>query len=173
MKNLFRALLIFLFFAPILFVGFGIFVSSFDYSNEVLINASKEEVWEKLTDPEQANQWIETLTRMEILEGEPNAIGTKSKLYFSNAQGEDPVTLVEEITAFEPHNRFAFKMDTDIFDGSTEITLKTVAGKTQLTATNTVHGKAVYWRSLLYLMKGNLRQQAQLSYDNLKELLKN
>lgn len=171
MKKLFRFLLIFLFIAPILFVGFGLLKSSFQYTNAVTINASKEEVWSVLTDPNQAQDWIETLDKKEILEGELNAIGSKSKLYFSSAQGDKPVTIVEEITAFEPNRRFTFDMSTEIFTGSTDISLKTKAGKTELTAVHTVSGKAVYWRSLLFLMKGNLAKQNQLSYDKLKLLL--
>ncbi len=171
MKKILALLLIIIFSSAIAFVALGIFITEVEYENNLEINAPIDAVWDLLTDHSRSTEWMDQLEKFELLEGEHQRVGTKMLLEFESAQDQKPIRAIETITEIEKPQRFAFDMDTDLFTGNTEITLESKGNKTDLTAINKVSGKSVYWRSLLFLIKGHLQSQSQISYDNLKHIL--
>ena len=66
------------------------------YQVEVLIDRPRDEVVAVFADPEQAKDWIPGLLRIEPVEGEPGANGSKTRFYFKTRRGE--MNMVETIT---------------------------------------------------------------------------
>ena len=66
------------------------------YQMEVKIERSREEVVAVFVDPDQAQAWIPDLLRIERIDGESGAIGSKTRFVFKTRRGE--MEMVETIT---------------------------------------------------------------------------
>lgn len=66
------------------------------YTTEIIINLPREEVIEKLNNPENMKHWQRGLVGYEILEGEPGTRGAKMKLDYK--MGKRQMSLTETIT---------------------------------------------------------------------------
>ena len=66
------------------------------YQVEVKIERPRVEVVAIFADPEQAKNWIPGLLRIEPVEGEPGANGSKTRFYFKTRRGQ--MNMVETIT---------------------------------------------------------------------------
>lgn len=66
------------------------------YSNEIVINLSREEVIKKLDNPDNMKHWQRGLISVEHLEGIPGKVGAKMK--FNYKLGKRHMELIETIT---------------------------------------------------------------------------
>ena len=66
------------------------------YQVEVTIDRPRKEVLAVFVDPDQAKAWIPDLLRMERIEGEPGAKGSKTRFVFKTRRGE--MEMVETVT---------------------------------------------------------------------------
>ena len=86
---------------------------------EIVLPASRNEVWEALTDPERLADWFANEAEVELRPG--------GSLAFRWGNGEERHATVTEV---EPEERLAFTWDDD---GEVEFTLAEADGGTQLT----------------------------------------
>jgi uncharacterized protein YndB with AHSA1/START domain len=90
---------------------------------EIVLPASREEVWEALTDPERLAEWFANEAEVELRPG-----GT---IAFRWGNGEERHATLTEV---EPEERLAFTWDDD---GEVEFTLVETEDGTQLTVVET------------------------------------
>jgi len=151
------------------FLAVGLFSPEFAYENSVTIDRPPEQVWKVFTDQDRMGDWLEGLERVENLGGQPLQVGSRWKLVF--LQDGEQVEVIEQVTAVKPDEFYAFDIETDPFAGNVEIRFEPLPpGQTLLTATTTVNGRTLLWRSVLRLSKGMLADQSQKSYEKLKQL---
>lgn len=67
------------------------------YTNEIVINRSREEVVQLFDNPDNMKHWQEGFLSLEHISGEPGTVGAKSKLSYQ--MGKRYVEMIETITA--------------------------------------------------------------------------
>lgn len=148
----------------------GLISSKANYENNITINAPVEEVWEVFTDPGKLDQWLYGVTEVEKLQGEPLSPGSKFRLIFDIDGNQFAIT--EEVTGFEPTYLFAFNMESTTLNSEVDITFSPIDSvTTQLNAITVAEGNGVFWKPIVSFSGSLMRQQSQISYENLKMLV--
>ena len=106
---------------------------------------------------------------METISGNPGEVGSKYRMIFVE-NGEEMV-IMEEVTAFQENELFAFTLDADPLISDVEVKFRGNESKTEITATNHVEGKNLLWKSMLRIMKSMIANRGQEQYDKLKEII--
>lgn len=151
------------------FLSLGIIHPSFTYENSIHVDASVEHSFDVFTNDSLGPEWLIGLEGYDVLEGEPHKPGSKFLMKF-NVEGQK-FQFTETLNEFIPNEKFAFTMETEVFDGDVAITFTEKNGGTLISQTTTNYPKGLFNKSMFYLMKGSFAAQSQLSYDNLKELI--
>ena len=73
------------------------------YSTEITIARPPAEVFDLLVDSANYPDWMDGLLRMEPVEGEPGAVGTKTKLF--HRMGKSEIEMLETIVSRDEPNR--------------------------------------------------------------------
>ena len=157
----------------VLIVGFlaiGVITPDFSYHNSVTVNAPVEKAYSVFTDESKMSEWLTGLQRIENVSGAPLEAGSKWKLVFD--EGGRTIEVLEEVTAVDPNQRFAFNIDTEPFAGTVDIRFAAIDSTTcKIDATSTVDGKNMVWKSVLALSKSMMTDRAQEQYGLLKRLI--
>jgi len=153
----------------LVFFAVGIFTPSFTYENKVEVNASVEKAWAIFTDESRMGDWLTGFQSMETISGNPGEVGSKYRMIFVE-NGEEMV-IMEEVTAFQENELFAFTLDADPLISDVEVKFRGDESKTEMTATNHVVGKNFLWKSMLRIMKSMIANRGQEQYDKLKEII--
>ena len=66
------------------------------YTTQITIARPRTEVMERFADSRYYNKWMESLVNMEVMEGEPGMVGTKTRL--THKMGKREITMLETIT---------------------------------------------------------------------------
>lgn len=150
------------------FFSVGLIHPSYSYTNTVEIDCSLEEAFDAFTDESIAHQWLIGYKDYEIIEGAPHQPGSKFLMKFEN-EGQ-PFEFVETLTVFKENEEFSFEMETDYFNGNIQVLFE---GSHPCTITTNTYneGTSTFYCSMFYLMKSALKEQIQMNYDNLKELI--
>jgi len=99
--------------------------------NRIEINATPEEVFHWLKEPDRAMQWMTSVTRSEIIKETPDRVGTTFREYVEeNGRG---IEMGGVITEFVRNERFAVHLESDLNAVEVTFTLAEDEGMTQLT----------------------------------------
>ncbi len=153
----------------LVFFAVGIFAPSFTYENKIEVNAPVEKAWAIFADPSRMGEWLTGFQSMETISGNPGEVGSKHRMVFVE-DGEEMV-IMEEVTAFQENELFAFTMDADPFMSDVEIRFAGDNTRTEITAINHIEGKNLIWKSVLRLMKSMVVNRGQEQYNKLKEII--
>ncbi len=157
----------------LLFVGFfliGLIWPKFTYTSQVIVNASVEKSWAVFTDETKMAEWMPGFKSIENISGEPLQVGSEWKLTVED-QGQI-FEMTERVTAVKVQEKYAFWLDNDVLNANVEIYFAAVdSATTEITANTQTIAKGVVWKSMLFLMKGNISEQDQENYNNLKRVI--
>ena len=78
---------------------------------------------------------------------------------------------MEEVTAFQENELFAFTLDAYPLISDVEVKFTGDESKTEITATNHVEGKNLLWKGMLRIMKSMLATVGRSSTTNLKKII--
>lgn len=155
--------------AVLAFLSIGFLHPSFEYENEISVEAHVERVYEIFTNESLSSEWLLGFKGHEVLEGEPLTVGAKFLMKFET-DGQ-PYEFVETMTVIEENVEFSFDIDSDMFDMSVQILFSEKDGVTTLTSTTYTRGRNVLYRSFWYILKGVFQEQSQMNYDLLKVVI--
>lgn len=154
----------------LVFLGVGIITPNFSYENKVTVKAPVERAYSVFVDESNVNKWMPTLRKIENVSGAPLEVGSKWKLIFDE-EGET-IEVLEEMTAIDTNERFAFNLDTEPFLGTVDIRFTAIDSTTsEIKATTTVDGKNMIWKSVMALSKTMMETRSQEQYEMLKKVI--
>lgn len=151
------------------FFSLGLFSTSIQYSTDVIVNAPLEKSWAIYTDTAYMAMWMPGFKSMKTIEGAPNKVGSRFSLVVERS-GQS-VEMVEEITAFEPNQRFAYSLTNEVMATDMEVNFSGDGEKTAIKSIGVVRGQTVFWRSVFALMNDNFATQDDLLCNNLKMVI--
>ena len=140
-------------------------------SNVIDIQATREEVFHWLDDPERSKEWMTSVTKTEILNKTPNRIGTTFREYIEeNGRG---IEMSGIVTEFVSNERFAVHLESDINLVDVRFTLIEQGSVTQLRQDAILRFKGIMNVLSIFLratIKKNITTQTQKEFAKLKEL---
>ena len=114
--------------------------------------------------------WLTGFESMETISGNPGEVGSKYRMIF--VENGDEMVIMEEVTAFQENELFAFTLGMpNPLISDVEVKFTGDESKTEITATIHVEGKNLLWKSTLRLMKSMIANRGQGQYNKLKEII--
>lgn len=151
------------------FFSLGFFHDSTTYENQVTVNASVEDSYAIFIDESLAAEWLIGYTRSEVISGERLRPGSRFLMTFE--QGGQEFQFIEELKEIKENEKFIFDMETELFNGTVEIYFEGNAEETTIKTYTTMEGTNLFYKSLMYIMNSSMKEQSQINYDLLKELI--
>lgn len=135
------------------------------------INATPEEVWYWLGDPERAKIWMTSVTRTEYITRTPDLAGSTFREYVEeDGRG---TWMYGEILEYVPNKRMAFRLEGDYNIVDVSFSLEEVDGATRLTQTADMRFKGLLRLTSLPFgraIKNNIGRQSASELTALKAL---
>jgi hypothetical protein len=151
------------------FISLGFFHSSFQFENQIEVDASIEKSYASFVNDSLKPEWLEGYLGKEVLSGKRMVPGARFLVKFKEA--EESVELIEVLKDAQLNEKYIFDMQTDVFDGTIEVYFEGDGQKTVLKIFTTIKGSNIFYRSMFYLLKGALQKQSQTNYNLLKVVI--
>jgi uncharacterized protein YndB with AHSA1/START domain len=135
----------------------------------VTIDRPAEMVWDKLMDPDNLKHWLTGFVSAEHVSGQHDKPGAVSKLRFK--EGGREMEVMETVTALEPHQRYAFTMNSTAFDVDTDIRLVSFGSRTEMIQTVQFFPKQFFMKLLMPVMKGAMKKRTEKELVKFKEFV--
>lgn len=114
------------------------------YTNEIIINAPREEVIEKFDNPKNLKKWQPGFIAFEVIEGKNGEVGSKHRLTYK--AGKRDIELIETVTE---------RNLPDTFSGTYET--KNMWNEVKNHFEDTGDGKTRYWTESEFKMSGTMK----------------
>lgn len=147
----------------------GFFTPDFTYNTLIQVNESKEKSFKVFNDESRMSEWLYGFKSIERISGNPNEPGSRYKLIIED-QGKE-FAMTEVMKAFEPDKRLAFLIDNEVMTIDVDIHFRETDTGTEITSSNTVKGKNLFWRSLFPFYKSTFQNKSQEDYLRLKKII--
>jgi len=121
------------------------------------------------SDADRIGEWMADFVSMETTLDRDHPVGNTSVLRM--VSDRDTLEMRQEITEYEPGERFALTFESDMTVGTIEVQLIPVDGGTELFVRSRFEGSSWFWRSLFPLMASEIRATQQADYDRLADLI--
>lgn len=137
--------------------------------NEVLIQASPEQVWQVFTDDSKMDQWITGFKKSKTISGEPLQVGSKHEMTFLERGKE--MTFLETVTQVVPAKEYGFNLSHDMMSSKNKVTLTGQNGATKLVQVVDFKALTFGFKLMTIFMKGAMRKRNQSDLERLKQLV--
>ena len=136
--------------------------------NKIEINATPEQIFYWLEEPERAKEWVTSVTRSEYIKKTPNKVGTTFREYVEeDGQG---IEMQGVVTEFDPNKRYAVHLESESHSADVRFVLTKNAGSTQLTQDVELRFKNELSDDVLDSIKKSIMSQTQSEFARLKKL---
>lgn len=138
---------------------FSVTFQKMKYTTEIIIELPREEVLEKLNNPENMKHWQRGLIGYEFLEGKPGANGAKMKLAY--VMGKRNMSLVETIIENNMPEEFHATYNTKgVHNIQKNYFIELDAGRTKWVSESEFHFESLGMKVLGWLMPGAFKKQS-------------
>jgi len=153
----------------LIFFAVGIFKPSVSYSNEVTVDKSLKESWAVFQDESKLQDWLTGFKSTEVIEGERNTVGAKSKVIMM--EGEKEMEMIETITVMKKEEQMGMDFEMEGIFQDYDMHFSEKDGKTIIRTTTEAKGEGMIMRSIMPFIKGTMTKQDLLFLTNLKNLI--
>jgi len=139
---------------------------------DVSIDVDKpiDEAWKVFMDESKMPEWLTGFQSMELIEGEPQTVGSKHRMVFEE-RGKEMI-FIETVNAIEPPNEFSFTLDHESMASDMKMTLESIGeDKTRISSHTDMQAKTLMWKIMMLFMKGSMRKRQNQQFDKLKGLI--
>ena len=135
------------------------------------IRSTPERVFYWLGDPDRAMQWMESVTRYEIIDQTPDMVGTTFREYMQDGERETEMRGI--VTEYVPNKSFGMHLESDYHIVDVRHNLEENGDITQVSQEAEISFKGFMKVIMLFLwplLKRNITQQSLSELAKLKEL---
>lgn len=157
------------------FLAMGFLNPSVSYGHKIEVEKSIEEAWEVHKDVSKFGEWLDGFKNMELISGEPEAVGSKYKVTVQpDPNIPDLFEMVETVVAMKKNDHVTLTFDSDmmVFDQTTSFSEKD--GKTVIETDSKVIGKGLMMRAMFAIMEklgGSFTAQEAKNIEQLKKVI--
>jgi carbon monoxide dehydrogenase subunit G len=167
--KIFKYIALTLFGLLVIFFLIGVFNPNINYINKIELNASPQKSYSLFADTAIMNQWMPGFQSFEKISGTSMEKGSKWKLVL--VQEGATYEMTETIVEAKPGEQYSFLLENAVLKNKVDMYFAPSGSKTELTVNNTVTGNNIFWRSLFFFFKSNLKEQSQAMYISLQEMI--
>lgn len=169
MSKLLKFVLLIVLLVVLVGVGVGYAVPEIEYTVTVDVDRPPQEVWDAFHDPSKTTEWVQGLASVELVEGEPMAVGSRYQMVFD--ENGEQVVMEEILEIVEAPERFAFKTSHEVMDMNAETTFEANGDGTRIVSHVTMRGNDLVTRAMMPLMKGMIAERQTGDLEALKALV--
>lgn len=153
----------------LVFFATGLFVKETNYTAQVSVNKSVEEVFETFNNQKNLKNWIPELKSFEAINENPGKTGSTYKMVVEN-QGQE-ITMTEKIMAYVPNEKVTIFFDAENMLKTDDYVFTENNGKTTVTLNSSCQSDSYIMACLFPYFKGTFQAQDQSYLDNFKEFI--
>ena len=153
----------------LVFFATGLFVKETNYTAQVSVNKSVEEVFETFNNQKNLKNWIPELKSFEAINENPGKTGSTYKMVVEN-QGQE-ITMTEKIMAYVPNEKVTIFFDAENMLKTDDYVFTENNGKTTVTLNSSCQSDSYIMACLFPYFKGTFQAQDQRYLDNFKEFI--
>lgn len=155
----------------LVFFATGLIVKDTNYSAEVSINESVEEVFKMFNNSEDIKNWIPEVKSFEVINENPGKTGSIYKIVVEN-QGQE-ITMTEKVMAYVPNEKVTLFFDAENMLKTDDYVFKQKEGKTIITLNSSCRSDSYIMACMFPYFKGTFQQQDQTYLNNFKSFVEN
>jgi len=150
------------------FFATGLLMPTYEYDNEVAINASQKKCWTFFHDVSKMGLWNEGFESFKLIKGDSTAPGSEYELVITQ---QKRMVMYETIKEFVPPSKFSFQLDNEVLRSDTEFFFTSSGSSTVITAHYKIVGNNLWWRSIFAFFRGYFKSSTQKQLENLKSAI--
>ncbi len=158
----------------LIFFAIGLIKSSVSYGHTLTVNKPIEEAWAITQDESKFGQWLEGFKSIELISGERNAVGSKTKVIVNPGEGQDDFEMIQTLVSIKEFDHVEMHFDSEPMNFEQIISFKENDGMTTVKTDSKVLGKGIMSRAMFAIMEilgGAFTKQETLNMENLKKLI--
>ena len=164
-----KAIKIILSVISILVVAFlitGLVVKETTYKTQVVINKPVEEVFKLFTTIDSVQNWVTDIKSIEVINQNPNIIGSTYKMKVDNRG--DEVTMTQKVLAYVPNEKVTYYYDAENMIKTDSYSFLVVNNATTITKSSACSSNSYIMACVFPYFKATLREIDQQYLDNFK-----
>lgn len=158
----------------VIYLGIGLIHPSVYYGHEVMVDKPLEETWGVTQDNSKLPLWILGFKSIELISGEPGAVGSQYKVLVNPGQDQPDFEMTETIVSVEEFDHISLSFDSDMMEFEQTMTLAEKDGQVSIRTDSKVTGKGVMLKSMFALMEmigGSFKEQEVNNLESLKKVV--
>lgn len=158
----------------VIYLGIGLIHPSVYYGHEVMVDKPLEETWGVTQDNSKLPLWILGFKSIELISGEPGAVGSQYKVLVNPGQDQPDFEMTETIVSVEEFDHISLSFDSDMMEFEQTMTLAEKDGQVSIRTDSKVTGKGVMLKSMFALMEmigGSFKEQEVNNLGSLKKVV--
>ena len=153
----------------IIFFATGLFVKETNYTAQVSINKTVEEVFTTFNQQEKIKNWIPEIQSVEVLNTTIGTTGSSYKMVVEN-QGQE-IVMTQKVMAYVPDEKVTFFIDAENMLKTNDYIFEEKNRITTITLNASCQSESYLMACMFPYFKGTFKAQDQLYLDNFKAYL--
>lgn len=153
----------------LVFFATGLIVKEVQYTTEVEVNKSVEEVFKKFQDIEFRKKWLPEIKLIEPINETPQKIGSTYKMIIEN-QGQE-MQMTEKIKAYEQDKKITYQFTSNEMLKTDDYNFISEGNITKIIQHSTVYSNSYLLACTFPWFKGKFEQLSQNYMNRFKELV--
>ena len=144
----------------------GLIVKKTDYTAEVVVNKSIEEVFSTFNNSKNIKNWIPEIKSIDVVSENPGKTGSIYKIVVET-QGEE-ITMTEKVLAYVPNEKVTLFFDAENMLKRDDYVFTSKEGVTTITLKSSCQSDSYIMACMFPYFKGTFREQDQSYLNNFK-----
>ncbi|MFY9242380.1 MAG: SRPBCC family protein [Polaribacter sp.] len=153
----------------VVFFATGLIVKEVNYTAEVSVNKSVEEVFTTFNNSEKIKNWIPEVKSFEVLNENVGKTGSTYKIVVEN-QGQE-ITMTEKVMAYVPNEKVTLFFDAENMLKTDDYVFKQNNGITTISLNASCQSDSYIMACIFPYFKGTFKNQDQTYLNNFKEFV--
>ncbi len=160
----------------LLFFAIGLFTPSIQYGHQITVNKPIAEAWAVHKDDSKYGEWLEGFKSIELISGEPEAVGSKYRVIVNPGDGQPDFEMIETIVSYKTPEHIELSFDSEMMRFDQTTSFSEVGGVTTIKTDSKVAGKGILMRSMFAVMNlftDSFTKQEVKNIEALKKVINN
>lgn len=150
----------------LIFLTLGFFFPKVMYDNQIVVNGSQTEVWNKFNDITNSPNWITGIKSIEAIRVTPDTLGSMFKMVVED--NGRVIELEELVTGYDRPNMVSLNFDIDMMTKNDVFYFSEKNGKTTIKSSHVCESDSYIGKCMFAVMKGVFKGADQKNMEQFK-----
>jgi len=152
----------------LLFLSIGLLLPSYEYQSSIVVNASPEKCWAIYHDTKKMGEWLEGFESLTLKSGKQLADGSMYEIIITD-DGHRMV-MSEKIIEVKAPTKVTYELNNDVLKSEFSFSFEGTSS-TEITSKYKITGNNILWKSILFLSKSYMTNEANQQLEGLKKVI--